>query len=357
MKELHLPDMKLSVQWLPQRAEWCRVAEDCLYGHAPDETAIRADVTEREQVWDGAATRETVRIFFGPDFQYHFDAVIYAPKGMGKRPAITWNQFTAHHYDCCPYEEAVCQRGYIIAYFDREQVLRDETEGPSAAREAFPECDWGGVRAWAWAQSRLADYLLTRDDVDADKLVCTGFSRGGKATLAAGIFDERFSICAPICSGCGGGGCFRYLGDKNGMNQDPKRVECLGRIGSVFPHWWTKNFARWWPQPEPARMGLEDTFPLDSHILKALIAPRNLLQIDGLDDTWSNPWGTAVSWRAAQPAFDLLGGRNTEFFRPGRHAFGEDDWQVLLDYCDEVYFGQKTGRSWNDCPFEGGDVL
>lgn len=352
MADLRLPDLKLSTDWKAQRMKWIRQAEACLYGHAPEDTSIRAEVVESLLLWDGAATRETVRIFYGAEFAYHFDAVIYIPCKPGKHPAITWNQFAHDAYDCCPYEEAVAQRGYIVARFDREQLVHDETPGTRAAYTAFPECDWGAIRVWAWAQSRLADYLLTRNDVDQDKLVCTGFSRGGKTALAAGIFDERFSICAPICAGAGGTGCFRYLGDRDGLCQDVTRVESMGRIGSVFPHWWTGAFAQWWPGPDPVQMGMEQEFPLDSHILKALIAPRDLITIDGIDDTWSNPWGTAVTWRASQPAFDLLGGRNEAYFRPGGHAFSDADWRALLDYCDEVYFGKNTGRDWDTCPFE-----
>ena len=126
----------------------------------------------------------------------------------------------------------------------------------------------------------------------------------------------------------------------------------MGRIGAAFPNWWTKNFARWLPQPDPAQMGLEHTFPFDSHTLKALIAPRNLFPSDGIQDNWSKPRGTALTARAAQPAFDLLGGRQTTRFRPGGHAFSTEDWLALMDFCDEVWFGKDTGRDWNTSPFD-----
>lgn len=354
MRKYELPDMKLDSRehWPRQRAEWVALAEDCLYGHAPEGGEIRWEVTAREEMWQGAGVKETVRIHYGPDFSQSFNAVVYSPAAEGRYPAITWNQFSHGAYDCCPYEEAVAKRGYIIARFDREEVLEDKVGGKNPAGEAYPAYDWGGVRAWAWAQSRLADYLLTRPDVDKDKLVCTGFSRGGKAALAAGIFDERFSVCAPINSGAGGCGCFRYLGDREGMCQDVTKVESMGRVGSVFPHWWGAGFPAWYAQEDPVQMGREQAYPFDLHILRALIAPRHLFTTEGLDDAWSNPWGTALTWRASQPAFDLLGGRSESYFRQGGHAFGEEDWLALLDFCDEVYFGRETGRSWNTCPFE-----
>ena len=350
METYTLPDLKLQPQpaWKAQRQEWLRVAEDCLYGHAPESTACTGQVLSREDLdW---CVKEIVRIAYGPALRQTFDTELYLPAAPGVYPTITWNQFSHHDWDECPYEEVV-RRGYILAVFEREQVTEDKKDGRNPFREAFPDMDAGAVRSWAWAQSCLADYLLTRPEVDPQKLVCTGFSRGGKAALACGIYDERYSICAPICSGAGGGGCFRYLGDRNGISQDVKRVECLGRIGSVFPFWWGPRFAEWWPQPDPVSMGLEKSFPLDSHILKALVAPRHLFTVEGLDDAWSNPRGSAISWHAAQPAFDLLGGESVIHYREGGHAFRTEDWQALLDYCDRVYRGKEPKQPLGNCPF------
>ncbi len=350
---LELPELQLKPwpEWGEQREKWIALAEECLWGHAPERPKISHRVLAREPLWNGRGTKETVRIVYGPGERSHLDAEVYIPSAPGRHPAITWNQFSRHDWDECPYEEVTAGHGYILAAFEREQAAEDDGGGGDPAYEAFPGHDWGAVRCWAWAQSLLADYLLTREDVDGEKLVCTGFSRGGKAALCAGILDERFSVCAPICSGAAGCGCFRYLGTREGFCQDVTKVESLGRIGSVFPHWWTKGFSRWWPSPDPKQMGLEQEFPFDGHTLKALVAPRVLFTLEGLDDAWSNPRGTALTWRAAQPAFDLLGGRNIAHFRPGGHAFGAEDWRTLLAFCDEVYFGRESGTVWNNCPF------
>ena len=339
-----LPDLKLVPQpaWEAQRKAWLSLAEECLYGHAPQDTPVRAEIVDCESLWDGQGRRETVRIAYGPDFGWHFDAVLYVPADSVPHPAVTWNQFSNHDWDSCPYEEAVTKYGFIIAGFEREQVAEDKAGGRQPVCEAFPGYNWGDIRIWAWAQSRLADYLLTRPDVNPSQLICTGFSRGGKAALACGIFDTRFAVVAPVCSGAGGCGCFRYLGDEHGCCQDVTKVESLGRIGSVFPFWWTKNFSRWWPSPDPTQMGLEQTFPFDSHTLKALVAPRILFSIEGISDAWSNPWGTELTARAAQPAFDLLGGENLTRFRPGGHAFSEEDWRALLDLAADRFSRQKS---------------
>ncbi len=346
-----LPDPELSdlSAWPRRRREWMSTAEDCLYGHAPEGHA-RGRVMDRYPVWGGKGFREEVCIFMKPDHSISFPATLYVPKGPGPHPVITWNQFSQHDWDKCPYEEAVAKYGFIVAGFERETVWADSADGPKPVRSAFPGWDWGGVRAWAFAQSCLLDYLLSREDVDPNRLVCTGFSRGGKAALACGIFDERYQICAPICSGAGGCGCFRYLGDEEGFCQDVTKVESLGRVGSVFPYWWGPGFPRWFPEGDPAQMGKEREFPLDAHILKALIAPRTLFSLEGIGDAWSNPRGTALTWRAAQPVFDRVGGLNIAHFRPGGHDFSADDWRTLLRFCDDV-FAHRDVSAYNNCPF------
>ena len=37
--------------------------------------------------------------------------------------------------------------------------------------------------------------------IDMDKTIVTGHSRGGRAAMAAGIFDERIAIVAPSTGG------------------------------------------------------------------------------------------------------------------------------------------------------------
>ena len=157
-----LPDLHLAPwpQWAERRRAWVALAEDCLYGHAPEGGSVRGEVIDTERLWEGRGRRETVRVHYGPGLSLAFLEEVYVPDAPGRHPAITWNQFGAGAFDCCPYEQAVAERGYMIARFDREQVAHDERPGTRAVYDAYPGYDWGAIRAWAWAQSRLADYLL-----------------------------------------------------------------------------------------------------------------------------------------------------------------------------------------------------
>jgi dienelactone hydrolase len=47
---------------------------------------------------------------------------------------------------------------------------------------------------------RAVDYLLTRPEVDGDRLGITGASGGGNQTMYAGALDERFAAVVPVCS-------------------------------------------------------------------------------------------------------------------------------------------------------------
>ena len=93
-----LPDLKLVPQpaWETQRLSWLNLAEECLYGHAPQDTPVRAEIIDAESLWSGRGRRETVRIAYGPGFAWSFDAVLYVPTAPGHHPAIIWTQFSGH---------------------------------------------------------------------------------------------------------------------------------------------------------------------------------------------------------------------------------------------------------------------
>lgn len=87
-----------------------------------------------------------------------------------------------------------------------------------------------------------------------------------------------------------------------------------------------------------------DGLPFDAHILRALIAPRAVLTTEASGDTWSNPYGTLVAWRAAQEVFAYLGcpENNAIQYREGGHGFLESDWRALIDYFD-IRFREWSG--------------
>lgn len=333
--------------WLRRAGEYRALIEQCMLGHAPRGERAQGEVISRREALQGAALHEIVRICYGPGKAYSFLAHVLRPNRAGRFPVITWNVFTTGYQ--CPRAQDAIARGYVIALFDKEQLFHDERTHRCDAALAYPGYDWGAIRIWAWGHSRLIDFLEDQPYVDADRFVATGHSRGGKAALAAGAYDARIAVTAPINSGCGGAGCFRVLGDRYGENGDARREESLGRIAAVFPHWWTPGFIEYGNAQPPYMPLNESTLPFDLHAFKALIAPRALLTIEGLDDAWANPYGTYLTWRAAQPVFDIMGApdNNAVYYREGGHAFGDLDWRCLLDFCDWRFYGRGTPY-WNN---------
>ena len=334
-------------EWRMRAREYKALIEECMLGSAPCDHNVRGDVVSRKKLQDGRAIYEIVDIHYGPELKYSFHAHILRPAREGRFPVITFNMFT-NGYGCPAAEEAI-ERGYVVAMFDKEQLFHDEWTHRTDAKDAYPGYTWGAIRIWAWGHSKLLDFLETQDYADTARAVVTGHSRGGKAALTAGVFDERFAIVAPINSGCGGAGCFRVLGDRHGENGDAKLEESLGRIASVFPHWWREGFAKYGNEVPPHGITREHTLPFDLDAFKALVAPRALFTLEGMDDTWSNPYGSYITWHTAQPVFDIMGApeNNCALFREGGHKFDHDDWVSLMDYCDYYFFG-KGKPYWNN---------
>jgi hypothetical protein len=159
-------------------------------------------------------------------------------------------------------------------------------------------------------------YLYSRNFADITRLAATGHSRGGKAALCAGIYDERISVVIPNGSGCGGAGCFRFLEGKGDIH------ERIGGMQQMFPYWLHDRMGQFADR--------ETYMPFDAHTLKALIAPRWLLTTDATGDLWANPTGTEVTTNEARKIFAKLGVEDhiNIHFREGKHAQNEEDWDA-----------------------------
>ena len=119
--------------------------------------------------------------------------------------------------------------------------------------------DWGVLRAWAWADSRILDYLQTDPDVDGTRVGVMGHSRGGKAALVAMADDPRFAIGYISSSGAGGADLFRR-----------NYGETIGNLCSAEEfHWFAGNFMHYAAVGHSA-----NELPVDSHEFIALVAPR-----------------------------------------------------------------------------------
>ncbi|MCL1794104.1 MAG: hypothetical protein FWG34_09560 [Oscillospiraceae bacterium] len=318
-----------------------------MYGDIPDNSedyGVSGEILFSEEVHGRQAIHEFVKIAFGQNGQkLSLVAEITRPKKPGEFKVITYIAFpNARDYDI--EREAVVKKNYAIALFNYEQLVPDLAD---VDLKSLPLCkmlgdnlDLKAIGLWAFCNMRLIDYLETTEYAQKGSYISTGHSRNGKAALCAGIFDERVKVTVPNNSGCGGCGCFRYLGARDEITQNPEKVETLERITKTFPHWFSENLNRFYDADKEysGERALNDSLPFDLHFNKALIAPRALLSLEAYGDEWANPLGSKITHEAARPVFELLGAsKNIEIkFREGGHDFGMQDWLKLLDFCDGI---------------------
>ena len=208
--------------------------------------------------------------------------------------------------------------------------------------------DWGVLRAWAWGDSRLLDYLQTDPDVDGKKVGVMGHSRGGKAALVTMVDDPRFAIGYISSSGAGGADLYRR-----------NYGETMGNITGVSEfHWFAGNFLKYAAVGHSA-----NEMPVDSDEFIALVAPRALFIGGGAlltdpeyapGDAWQDAQGMFIAAVAASPVWDLLGakGLGTTTFPPmgtlidsgdvafRQHQYGHTpapNWPYFIAFADKEF--------------------
>jgi hypothetical protein len=208
--------------------------------------------------------------------------------------------------------ELFIAHGIGVATFNKDDVAPDfvDSEGLGVKAlylkpgQAKPDDDeWGAIAAWAWGASRALDYFETDQAVDARRVAIHGVSRLGKTALWAGAADERFSMVIASCSGEGGAAIARRnYGETLAHMAAPTR----------FPYQFAGNYAKY--------ANKVNEWPVDAHMLIAMIAPRPVLLQTGNTDKWSDPYGEFLAAVAAEPVYKLVGKKGlgtTQFPGPG----------------------------------------
>jgi hypothetical protein len=325
-------------EWLYHRQELLEAILPLEYGSIPPAVPIRAERLNEHILRSPEQPRHAqYRLVAGtePPVTYVLDLLI--PEGNGPRPVVL-NGDLCWRYLNDEITRLVLGRGYILAAFNRTEIVPDHNEyGRSIGLyAAFPDLDFAALSAWAWGYHRAVDFLLTLPEVDGEKIVISGHSRGGKAVLLAGATDERIALTNPNNSGCGGAGCYRIQGAGS---------ETLADILRRYGYWFNPRL--------PAYIGREGELPFDQHFLKAAVAPRLLLTTEALGDLWGNPSGTWHTHQAAREIYRNLGIEQKIgiWYREGGHAHSLADFQALLDFSDWQFFGKPPQEQFDYNPF------
>jgi hypothetical protein len=192
--------------------------------------------------------------------------------------------------------------------------------------------EWGAIAAWAWGLSRAMDYFETDKDIDSKRVALLGVSRLGKTVLWTGARDTRFAMIIASCSGEGGAALSR--------RNYGETIKHLADSTRYFYQFCT-NYGKYGNRV--------NDFPVDSHMLISLLAPRPVLLQTGDKDFWSDPKGEFLAAVAASPVYKLLGKQGLEtiqmpqagqpilntpgyYMHSGGHGTIASDWNIFLEF-------------------------
>ena len=310
--------------WRRRRTELIKPLQDICYGPMPPppEGRPRVVVTKPGKgAFRNAPSATQARLvtfpFEGSDYGILLD--LYTPIKAETESTVPvvicgdgcWQRVTPE------FAELVTSRGYALCVFDRTTVAPDIGESHEAVRNSIlgrrnPQLEFGANCGLAWGFSRVMDAIQEIKGLDASRVAVCGHSRGGKAALLAGAFDERFAAVFPNGSGSGGSGSWLFLS---------QGAEPLDVITRVFPSWFTPGFADYAHR--------EAELPFDSHLLKALCATRPVVSTEALGEPVGQPRRSSVTHAAARDVYRFLGGSDAPFpmhFPNGGHGTWNTDW-------------------------------
>lgn len=292
------------IDWENNRPALLRLFEDNIYGQMPKQfddirfSLIKADANAMQ---GKARLKQVVVEVFNQQQSVKINLVLFLPNHrkwpvpafllINNRGKENTDPNRKVKYGFWP-AELVIDSGYAVAAFHVSDAAPDEQENfMNGVLRLYPEqlSAANGMRAigaWAWAASRIMDYLQTDPDVDSKRVAVVGHSRGGKAALWAAAQDQRFAMCMSNCSGNTGAALSRR-----------NFGESIKAINTSFPHWFNTNYKQFNDK--------EQELPVDQHMLLALIAPRPLYVTNASEDLWADPTGTYLALQHAAPVYEL----------------------------------------------------
>ena len=159
------------------------------------------------------------KLIFESQPRFYVPAHLYVPKrGTPPYPAILFP--LGHEFDTKArplwqlFLGTLATRGYVVLTYDpvgqgeriqlydpdwgESKVFRNNTEHSILGIQCLLIGD-NLARYSVWDGMRALDYLLSRPEVDATRIACTGNSGGGNMTAFLAALDDRIQVAAPSC--------------------------------------------------------------------------------------------------------------------------------------------------------------
>ena len=351
-------------EYQARRAEMLQLYQDYMYGTMPEEEEydVAFQVLESGEALEGMAIRKQVRITITtPKGSMSSMMLMYLPKTTSKGTFLglnfsgnhtvwkddkiipsastdttsdKWKSGNGSEAGSWPVDEIISQ-GYALAtmcYLD--WAADDANTYKDALIHLFEEREGREFTVYgiyAFGMSRAIDYLVTDEDINTKAIASVGTSRLGRVSLWAAANDERITLAIDNVGGGLGRGSYA-----NRISKDE----------TVY-HWFTK---KWF---EFAQVDVMENFPVDAHMLYALVAPRHLYVSIGSQDTHSDPTSMLDAINYSKTVWDKIFHmevvEDTHYYTTeldegmyskgigyhmhnGWHSVGMVDWKNYLEY-------------------------
>lgn len=217
----HLTKRAIEVTQLTTRNEWLIRQQEVqkvlleIVGPFPEKTPLNAKIVE---IVNKNGYR-IEKIIFESLPKFYVTACLFVPEDLkGKTPTIIYcSGHSNEGFRVSTYQQVILnlvRKGFIVFAFDpvgqgeRLQYFDSETGesrvGGPTKEHSYPgaQCFLIGssqARYMIWDGIRAVDYLLTRKEVDPDRIGITGRSGGGTQSAYIAAFDDRILAVAPEC--------------------------------------------------------------------------------------------------------------------------------------------------------------
>ena len=330
--------------WQERRAELLDLLQKYSYGYTPEclGEGTGEVIFEDKIAYAGKVTEQHINISFEtPRGKFTFYSELYIPNGVEKPPVFLNHAFRRAPDRYLPIEE-ITDQGFALFVMVYTDVVNDNLGGDfsdgmgkmfGVNQPRQDKSEWGKIGMWAYAASRALDYLLTRDDIDANHTAVVGHSRLGKTALWTAAQDERFWCAISNDSGYGGA-----ASSKHGTGE---RITDFFRWGSW--DWFCECFKDF--------VDAEDDKPYDQAYVIAAIAPRLVCVGSAVEDWGADPVSEFLTTLHASSAWELLGekglitpdkmpevkdhltdGNIGYHLRAHRHFFSREDWNYYIKF-------------------------
>jgi hypothetical protein len=359
-----------------RRPELIELFRDQIYGRNPQEKInVSYQIASDKMVFGGKARRQEIKFIFAKANQKHEAVLLLFLPTNAKKPVPVFMGYNFSGNQTVSADttiafspslslikkkddpniqrgvqakrwpaEMIIDNGFALATMCYHDVYPDVAGFKNVSiMSLFSDYDtykdkpdaWQAIGVWAWGLSRIADYLITRPEINPEQIAVMGHSRNGKVALWAGALDKRFAIVISNESGEGGAA----LSHRN-------YGENIWHVSTLGPGWFCYNYNKYRADAQ--------LLPVDSHELIALIAPRPVYVASAVEDRWSDPYGEYLGAYYASPAYKLYGlkGLTTDkqpalnhpvmtrvgyHIRDGKHDVTNFDWQSYITFA-KMYF-------------------